>query len=373
MSEQAPHILVLSSWYPTEEHPFLGNFVERHAQLLSRKYEVTVINTQHGDDYSIQESNNKDFREIRSYHPQGKGLLDKRKCQTKAIDQALELIGSVDLIIGHIILPKGLQFIYAKKKLKCPLILVEHASYYRPAKKSERTWLEKIIIRTTRKHIDEVIAVSEFLKKDLANDFPGKHINVIGNHIDESAFMYQPKKKSDVIRFLHVSTMDERTKNPEGILCTLKGLLEDHLNFSLTIVCDEDTSRWKELAGQLGLEDHVRFVGPLNWEDVAPYYHEADAFLLFSDYESFSIVLAEAWATGTPVITTKVGIAFNMPEFLGKAIEVGNNKQLLASLEQFIESKGEGYDGEKIAEYAQRFYAKAILEKWEKCIERHVG
>ena len=166
--------------------------------------------------------------------------------------------------------------------------------------------------------------------------------------------------------------MDERTKNPEGLLCTLKGLLDEHSNFSLTIVSDEETDRWKELTGQLGLQEHVQFKGPLNWADVAPYYHAADAFLLFSDYESFSIVLAEAWATGTPVITTKVGIAYNMPDYLGMAIEVGNNKQLLAAMEHFIDTKGDAYNGEQLAEYAERFHSSAILDKWNQCIRRHV-
>ena len=43
MAEESKHILILSSWYPSEEHPFLGNFVERQAELLGSKYKVTVI------------------------------------------------------------------------------------------------------------------------------------------------------------------------------------------------------------------------------------------------------------------------------------------------------------------------------------------
>jgi hypothetical protein len=38
----------MSSWYPNRLDAFVGNFVERFAQLLSADYQVSVIHT-HGD------------------------------------------------------------------------------------------------------------------------------------------------------------------------------------------------------------------------------------------------------------------------------------------------------------------------------------
>jgi glycosyltransferase involved in cell wall biosynthesis len=51
---------------------------------------------------------------------------------------------------------------------------------------------------------------------------------------------------------------------------------------------------------RLGLQDRVRFTG--NRSDVRPYLWSADAFVLPSHYETFSLVAAEAAAAGLPVI-----------------------------------------------------------------------
>lgn len=375
MTTDKLHILILSSWYPNEKHPFLGNFVQRHAKLLASKYAVTVINTESSDELeeqSLEQNSDGGFQEIRIRHPRGKGLIERRKFQEKALKSGLNSIADVQLVIGHIILPKGLQFVQAKKHFNCPLIYVEHGSFFRPEIKACRSWVERLVLRKTRRHINEVIAVSSFLKKDMATDFPNHEIRIIGNHIDETLFNYSTKNNAGVVNFLHVSTMDERTKNPEGILCACKGLKAETSDFLLTIVCDEDVYQWKLLANQFELADQIRFVGPLQWNELVPYYKEADAFVLFSEYESFSIVLAEAWATGTPTITTAVGIASNMPENMGVIIPRGDKKALTAAMLDFIQHKRGSFDNKAIADYGKQFSGAEILAQWSSIIEKHV-
>lgn len=370
------HILILSSWYPNKKHPFLGNFVQRNAELLAKKYKVTVINTECDDsinEMTVEISVPSNFDEVRVFHPRGKSLLERKKMQKKALEAGLELTKNVDLIIGHVILSKGLQFVQAKKYYNCPLIHVEHGSYFRSKIRCRQSWIQKLIIRKTRRHIDEVVAVSAFLRKDMRKDFPNQSISVIGNHIDTSMYNYIPKQKKGKVKFLHVSTMDERTKDPEGILCGFKSLKEETTDFELTIICDEDVTQWKHLTTHFGLADHVKFVGPLQWVDLVPYYHEADAFVLFSEYESFSIVLAEAWATGTPTLTTPVGIADNMSEDLGVILKIGDRKNLSATLYDFIQNKRNHFNGEIIAEYGMQYCGERILEKWSALIDKHVS
>ncbi len=375
MTESDVHILIISSWYPNKNHPFLGNFVERQAALLSRRYQVTVINTECYDDSTaieVSDRQNDAFREIRVSHPRGKSLLDRRKMQEKAMDVGLEKIKNVSLIIGHVILPKGLQFVQAKKRFNCPLIHVEHGSYFRPCMREKRSWVQKLILRKTRRHIDTIVAVSAFLRKDMRDDFPRHSILTIGNHINADLYSYVPKEQTGVVKFLHVSTMDEKTKNPDGMLCAFKALKEHSQNFELTIICDEDVEHWKHLTKHFGMDQHVKFVGPLEWAELVPYYQQADAFVLFSEYESFSIVLAEAWATGTPTITTPVGIAHTMPEEIGTHVEIGNRKGLSETLLDFIETKRTTFNGEQIAEYGAQFKDSVILDRWTELIEKHV-
>jgi len=376
MSKSKVHILIISSWYPNKKQPFLGNFVQRQASLLSRNFEVTVVNTEYSETESAQtvELTEQDgFKEVRVVHPRGKGLIERRKFLEKALDAGLDKVHNVDLVIGHVVIPKGLQFVQAKKYFNCPLILVEHASYYRPEIRKDRSLVHKLILRKTRKKVDQIVAVSEFLRHDMHPDFQRHSISVIGNHVDTRLFNYTPKKKSGVVKFLHVSTMDEKTKNPEGILCACKGLKENTSDFQLTIVCDEDVAQWKHLATQFGLDDQIRFVGPLQWSELLPYYHEADAFLLFSDYESFSIVLAEAWMTGTPAITTPVGIAHNMSKELGILVDKGDKKMLASTMLDFIQNGRDRFNNQLIANHGKHYSDDAILRQWTSLIEKHVG
>jgi len=76
----------------------------------------------------------------------------------------------------------------------------------------------------------------------------------------------------------------------------------------LWVVGRGDTRRFQELAQNVGVVDHVRFFGPRR--DPERFFRAADALVLPSGYETFSLVAYEAAASGLPVIATAVnGIA----------------------------------------------------------------
>lgn len=56
-----------------------------------------------------------------------------------------------------------------------------------------------------------------------------------------------------------------------------------------------------------GLQGKVRLLGAIANKDLAELYSLADVFILTSAYESFGIVLVEAFACGVPVVATDVG------------------------------------------------------------------
>jgi UDP-glucose:(heptosyl)LPS alpha-1,3-glucosyltransferase len=65
---------------------------------------------------------------------------------------------------------------------------------------------------------------------------------------------------------------------------------------------DKHRERYERLAGTLGVAGSVRFTGPQ--DDVLPYYHGADAFVLPTLYDPQSNAVLEAMACGLPAITT---------------------------------------------------------------------
>lgn len=61
----------------------------------------------------------------------------------------------------------------------------------------------------------------------------------------------------------------------------------------------------KAMAAELGVEDRVHFLGMVVGREKLSLYQSADLFVLPTSQENFGLVLIEALACGTPVITTK--------------------------------------------------------------------
>jgi UDP-glucose:(heptosyl)LPS alpha-1,3-glucosyltransferase len=72
----------------------------------------------------------------------------------------------------------------------------------------------------------------------------------------------------------------------------------------LLVVGKGDEARYRLLSRQLGVEQRTHFVEPT--ADTASHYAAADAFVLPSAYETFSMVTYEAAASGLPIIATRV-------------------------------------------------------------------
>lgn len=367
------HILLLSSWYPTEKNPFLGNFVQRQAQLLGQKYSVTVIHTvaSNGAQSISKKLEHNGYSEI-VIHYNGNGHILARKRQERiALLHAFKQLKNVDLIIGNVLLPKGWQFLIAKKIFQCPLFYIEHGSYFHQNSVFKWSRIHRWIRTKIGKKATAIIAVSEVLKVDMQRHFPKRKIEVVGNHIDSELFVPKKKENTSITQFLHVSTLDPYTKNPKGIIDACKLLLDETDQFKLTIVCDEDSSVWMSYAESQNCSEKLKFIGPLEWGELTPHYQNSDAFVLFSDYESFSIVIAEAWSTGTPVISTSVGIASNLEDKFGIQVQKQDLQSLKTAMLSIINGE-KVFDPVQIVSKAAEYNAATILKKWTKLIKNHV-
>jgi UDP-glucose:(heptosyl)LPS alpha-1,3-glucosyltransferase len=72
----------------------------------------------------------------------------------------------------------------------------------------------------------------------------------------------------------------------------------------LMVVGQGDVDAYRRRARDLGVGDRIVFLPPT--PDIASYYQAADAFLLPTSYETFSLVTYEAAASGLPLLVTRV-------------------------------------------------------------------
>ncbi len=366
------HILLLSSWYPSPVSPYLGNFVQEQARLLAKEHKVTVLYISTNPlitELEEKEMVDGNLKELIYYVPQKSNFLSRKKEFERAFTTGLSKIKSVDLIHAHCILPKGHLFVNAKKYFNCPLILTEHGSYFRPERRKKWNFKERFILSYCRKSIDGLIAVSDFLKTDLQKSFPAKLIDVIHNPVNIDFFRPGIKPGDSIKRFLHVSTLDTELKDPHGIIEAIDLLCQKgYSQFKLTIVSDEPYAKWQQIVQQKKLDQYIEFAGPMAHSDLLAYYQRSDAFVLFSRYETFSIVIAEAWSTGTPVISTPVGIASNMTEDQGLLVLSHDSPSLALEMEKII--NGLTFNTQNIRDKAIEFSTENFLKQLNQLYDR---
>lgn len=374
MSGPKRHILIMSSWFPTRVDPYAGNFVERFAHLLSDTYEVTVLHTMGDKNCSSIEVDDQqldNLRIIRIYHRISKNRFVHWWLQRKALGKGLLMLDHIDLIFAHVFLPRALQFARVQRYFHVPLIVMEHGSYYRKKLRKNFVSLYQRIIKRGSRHAREIVAVSNVLRTDMKPLFPTTKIQVIPNFVDEELFTLRETNPVKRSKFIHISTLDKNTKNP-GFLFDgfLNAYLESGKKISLTVVSDQNTDEWERWAKLNSCLEAIQFTGPCEWDEISQLLKEHDALILTSEYETFSIVLAEAWLTGTPVISTPVGIAASMTEALGVKIEHNN----IADLKQAILNMTNGncvFDKDLMRAYGMQFSKESVKNQLIELFNKH--
>lgn len=371
-----PHILIMSSWYLTKNNPFLGNFVKRHAELIATKYPVTVLNIESNSsisELSIEINKTGNLTEVLVEYPGSSNPFFKWLRARKAFETGVKHVQNVDLIHVSNILSKGYQFLWAKKHFKKPLIITEHGSYYRTEVSSKWSFKEKHIIKNNFKNAAIITAVSPFLKSEIERIFPKLDIQILPNVVDHLIFESKEKSTSSKVKFIHISTLDEDFKNISGIIEACEVLSREMTSnqFELQVVSDEPYQKWQKLVADKNLENFIQFSGPLQSIEIAAKIQQSDALILFSNYETFSCVIAESWATGTPVISTPVGIAGNLEKEVGLQVEIQNVSSLVKAMKQcinqetnfdkaLIQSKSKIYSSESVLKQIDHLYQQLL-------------
>lgn len=359
--------------------PHVGNFVQRYATLLARKYEVSVIHTI-GDKsckrVQVDEQMIDGVRTVIAYHPVHKtNRLWHWWSQRQALRAAMKRVEDVDLLFGHVLLPRGLQFVKAKHYYNCPLLVLEHASYYRPEMRRKITQVQRTIMKRTSLYIKQLLAVSEVLRKDMKPLFPTTQIEILPNFVQVDLFPLNAAKKMKRNHFVCISTLDPLTKNPEMLFTGFELAVKSEIkkqgksDLSLTIISDQNTDKWQSWVRDHNLESHVHFEGPYDWKEIGERLQDFDGLILTSEYETFNIGLVEAWLTGMPVIATSVGIAHELPDFLGTQVAQNNSAELAQAIEQFASGNIE-FNPEKIREHALQYGDEHVLKQLTTLFER---
>ena len=147
------------------------------------------------------------------------------------------------------------------------------------------------------------------------------------------------------------------------------------------VIAGNDEENYKpeieNLARFAGVEDRVKFAGPVYGDDKWSLYRNAELFVLPSYSENFGIVVLEAMSMGCPVVVTpEVGLA-PVVEKSGCGIVVDGAPELLAkAINELVGDAGKrammGKKGIEIArtEYSWTDIASTMTDVYKQTISR---
>jgi len=134
------------------------------------------------------------------------------------------------------------------------------------------------------------------------------------------------------------------------------------------------SGRLREQVAALGLEDCVRFLGPVAPGELKFPLSAADVFVLATRNEGWANVLLEAMACGLPVVATDVGGNAEVvcaPE-LGRLVPFGDSGALATAI---TEALGRDWDRDAIVAHARRNAwegrVEVLVEEFRRLASQH--
>lgn len=332
-------ILITASWFPSDVHPTLGNFVMRHAAAIASLHHVEVL-------YFAALPNPEDEERIESYTLDGvsitmvyyhKGLL-KLIGRTRALRKGIEVLeashpGKFDLIHHHVTWPEAWQGVWLYRKFKIPLLLTEHWTGFLEDQRGPLSRKVKLFCGWISRHVSLHLPVTNHLAAAMQKAGMRGKYRVIPNVVDTNLFRIASKPEQP-IRFLHVSSLSDSHKNISGLLRAWKLACQNNADIHLTIGGDGPWQEVKDLATELEIPSgRIDFFGEELPEHIAGRMSEAHTLILFSNYENLPCVIGEALSCGMRIISTDVGgIAEHIDAAKGTLIKARDEAGLVAAI-----------------------------------------
>lgn len=373
------NILFLASWYPSKNNPTLGNFVQRHAEAASIYSNVTALfitSSDLVDEITIEKDEVNGVETVIAYYPKITTKLplvkslDKYKMYMQVSEQAFNSIDKTfDLVHLNIAYPAGLFALWLKERKKIKYVLTEQWTGYLSIKGSfsKLNYLQKWQHKKIFKNASAIFPVSSHLGDALKKLGLIERCQVLPNVVNDELF-YPAEEPPKRFRFIHISTFDDAHKNVSGMFRVFKKLQDDALDFEIQIITEGPKEDVINLAKTVGLDKERLIVDrALDQNGVAQALRSASCLVLFSNYETFSVVLAEAWMSGIPCIYSKCGglTEIENPD-IGIQIITKDEDALYQSTKNLVVGK-QSFKKDKIVTFSSRFIKKNVARDIDDC------
>ncbi len=355
-------ILIITAWYPHDENPTDGIFVQNQAKASSLNNDVVLIHAKATNQklrslYTTTSENTDSFKVIK---------IKYKKIINSAIAYPINVIATFhtvnklitqgwrpDIIHCHTFLP-GIPALLLKIAKKIPYIITEHNSAFINNKLS---FIQSTLAKIVMNNANYVVAVSNLLKQGINKYGITNVIKVIPNPINTRIFYPdQEKPNTTTYTFITVANL-VKDKGIDVLLKALSKLKNNHYNYKLHIIGDgPEKSNLITLSRRLNVEKQIIFHDRQSQQFIAQSMRSSHLFILPSKYETFGIVFIEALACGTPVIGTLIPtLQEKISNQNGLLVPYGNAEKLSRAIIEILTH---------IKTYKSQLVAKPIISKY---------
>ena len=357
------HILFINSWYPSKVMPTNGDFIQRHAEAVVLKNDVTAIHIISDKtckaSIMITDEVINDVRTLIGYVKFTKNPILKWWLFIRAFGKIGKKVRPFDIVHVNRIYPLGIFALILKYTKKKTYVISEHWTGLLKNHVNSLSLFERWISKRIVKSAAIICPVSQNLKNAMVDAGFNGNYEVVPNVVDIRLFV--PKRiERNQFTLLHVSNMIDQHKNISGMLRAMGQLKKNIPNLKF-ILAGENSEIYRDQLTKLSLQNTVELLPQMEHAKIAKLMQAADAFVLFSNYENLPCVILESFACGLPVISSNVGgISEFFPTNFGYLIPKQDDKKLIETLTQFYEVKTE-YNGLKMHQYVKDNFSKEVI------------
>ena len=278
--------------------------------------------------------------------------------------------------------------------VNCPFYrFLKHITSFFSLRQNFILWLDRK--QYTGKGVSRIIAISDMIKNDIIkyHNIDPQKIKVVYNGVDLQRFTPDNRNKyRKVIRerlslgeafvILYISN-NFRLKGLFTLIKSLGELKKSHKNFKALIIGRGRAASYRKLARRLNCLENLIFLGHVN--EIEKYYAASDLYVHPTFYDSCSLVVTEALASGLPVITTRYdgasgvidngvdGFVMENPmdyEALAEKISLFLDDEFREKASIAARKKAEKYPAEKNCEEIIKVYKEVIENSIENTTNR---
>ncbi|MDP2895880.1 MAG: glycosyltransferase [bacterium] len=363
--------LFITAWYPDKESPVRGVFVREHAKAVQLYDGVMVLHCCRPD----PERNRRLWRIERESDEALTANIPT--CRVWPLPFPIPKLWFVfyvwsvwrayrwivrsgfrpDVIHAHVY-EAAVPAVLIGRLCGIPVIAAEHSTAFpRRALKRLEVWKARLAFRWA----DLVAPVSRSLQKAIVGYGIKARFQIVPNVVDTRLFHPAPvsQRRGQWRRLLTVALLSPaHTKGISYLLRALAQLGRERQDGRLDVVGDGPARKdYVQLAQELDLGDRVTFHGLKPKAYVAELMRTADLLIVPSLFETFSVVAAEALASGTPVLTTRCG---GPEEFVthrvGLVVPAASEQALCEGINFMLNNLGR-FDRGEISRYANELFS----------------